>query len=265
MKRYLDVFWSLLSVATILVVAAPASGQDRARFQVRASFGYEQSQTSRFADRSCDSAPLLNFFGCQPGEDGLQLGSQGDFGSSVAFELAAGIRIWPFLRIEAAAAQLPNLQFSGNANFLGAGNDQPVRAAASATPVMTHVVFDLGPFVKIGRVEPFVGAGAGWSRNRLGGVVYRFPDLNAQPSTTTTVGGAHWAGAWDARLGVAVRMVRRTRFEAEYRFSDLGWLTADDGAIDIVRGSRQLTIAGVAGTRARLQVQGVYAGIRWER
>ncbi len=254
----------------VLFVGASASAAAQTspapRFQIRASLGYDQSRPAGFLDRTCGASAALNFFGCLPGTDGRQIGSHGDFGGTLAVELAAGARprLLPFLRLEGAVVYRPNFEFTGNATFLGAGNDQPVDASVSATALLVRALVDLPPFAARGRVRPFVGGGLGWSHNRIGRVLYGFPGLPSQPATTTTPGGVRWSGAWDLTAGAALRLSRRLLVEGGYRYSDFGRVATDDGTIEVVRGDRQLAISDVAGTTARLRSQGVYVGIRRE-
>jgi opacity protein-like surface antigen len=258
----------LSSLAVVFVViSSSAWAQDESGVYVRASFGYDLSRDVRLVDRACDPAPLLNFFGCQPGTDGIQIGAPGDVGGGPAVEVAAGVRVLPFLRAELAIAHRPDLDFEGNATFPGAGNAQPVSASVTGSSVMARVFADLAsllPLAWAAPIEPFVGAGVGASRNRMGDVLYEFPELASQPATTMTGGGAHWDGAWDASVGAAVRVGRRTLVEGAYRYSDFGWIETDAGTIDVVRGSRVFAIDNVAGTRGRLSSHGVYLGIRQE-
>lgn len=246
------------------VTVSAAFAQDRARSYVRGSVGYEAATDTRLADRACDAAPLLNFFGCQSGEDGEPIGAQGDFGESPSVEIAVGLRVLRYLPVELALSHRPGFDFAGNANFLGAGDLQPVSAEATQTAVMVRGILDLGSFLSRGRIEPFVGIGVGMSRNRVGDMTYEFPALAANPASTTTRGGMHWDLAWDVGAGVAVRVGSRFLVEGGYRYSDFGWIETDDGVIDVVRGDQRLEIANVAGTRAPLRIHGVYVGLRQE-
>jgi hypothetical protein len=144
-----------VALACVVASALPARAQDAPRFHVRASVGAGQTSDTRLLDRACDPAPLLNFFGCEPGTDGEQIGARGDFDRGAAVEFAAGMRVLRFLRVEAAVSHLSGAGSSGNATFLGAGKSQPVSAFVSATTLMARAILDLG-LVSTGRVEPFV-------------------------------------------------------------------------------------------------------------
>lgn len=247
-----------------VTVVSAASAQDRSRAYVRGAVGYEAATDTRLADRACDAAPLLNFFGCQPGEDGEPIGARGNFGESPGVELAAGLRALRYLPVEVALSHRPGLEFAGNATFLGAGERQPASAEVTQTAVMVRGILDLGPILTRGRIEPFVGIGVGMSRNRVGDVTYEFPGLAANPASTTTRGGTHWDLAWDVGAGVAVRVTSHFLVEGGYRYSDFGWIETDDGPIDVVRGDQRRAIDNVAGTRAPLRIHSVYVGLRRE-
>jgi opacity protein-like surface antigen len=255
----------ILHALLVAAVTAPAaSAQETAHPYLRAAVGYEASADTRLADRACDATPLLNYFGCEAGEDGEPIGAQGDFGASPGVEVAAGFRVLRYLPVELALSHRPGLDFTGNATFLGAGGRQPVSAEVSQTAVMVRGLVDLGPFLSSGRIEPFVGIGVGTSRNSVGDVAYEFPGLAANPASTTTRGGAHWDPAWDVGAGVAVRVASRVLVEAGYRYSDFGWIETDDGTIEVRRGNQRRFIDNVAGTRAPLRIHSVYVGFRQE-
>jgi opacity protein-like surface antigen len=255
---------AILAAAAAAVLLAPprTSAQDMPRVHVRVAAGYDASRDTRLGDRACDAAPLLNFFGCQPGTDDRPIGAPGGFGSSAALDVAAGVRLAPVLRIEAGVSHRPGFEFDGNATFLASGDEQPVRAEAAATAILARGFLDLAPLLPLGPVEPFFGAGVGGSRTRISDVLYTFPGLAAQPATTMTSGGIRWRRAWDVNAGVAVRAGGRTRIEGAYRYADFGRVETDDGTIDVVRGTRQFIVDNVAGTHARLRSHGAWFGIR---
>ena len=77
-------------------------------------------------------------------------------------------------------------------------------AEPGETTIGGRAFVDLTP-LNVGRLEPFVGVGGGLSRQRVSDVLYGFPELSAQPATTTTPGGS-WRGfAWDGSAGVGLR------------------------------------------------------------
>ncbi|MGE3845027.1 MAG: hypothetical protein AB7I50_25970, partial [Vicinamibacterales bacterium] len=125
-----------------LLAATEASAQDT-RFHLRGALTYDDSGDTRLSDRACDPAPLLNFFGCQPGTDGAPIGAPGHFGTSPGIELAAGARALSFLRVELAVSHRRGLAFEGNATFVNAGDDQPANADLTQTGITLRGLVDL--------------------------------------------------------------------------------------------------------------------------
>ncbi|MGE0450463.1 MAG: outer membrane protein [Vicinamibacterales bacterium] len=249
-----------LALATWVAAANPAAAQPPSRYYVAAAGGVERSRDTRLVDAACDGPDIL-FFGCQAGTDGQQLGAAGDFGGSPVLELGVGVRLLRQLRAEVAVANAVGYSLEANANFLGAGSQQPATAEMSRLAVMARAIVDLTPLY-VWRLEPFVGVGAGVSRQRLSGVTYEFPELSSQPSTTATQGGRWRGAAWDGSAGVALRVTPRARIDVTYRYTDAGHVETDPGTIEVVRGSRTLVIDGVGGTRAALTSHAVLIGIR---
>lgn len=251
---------TLLVLVTLAFTAGTAVAQQPSRFYVSAAGGVERSRDAKLVDASCEGSQIL-FFGCQAGIDEQQLGAAGSFGSSPVLELAFGARVFRQLRAEAAVASALGYGLEANANFLGAGTQQPARADLGRLAVMGRAIVDITP-LNVGRLEPFAGVGLGMSRQRLSDVLYDFPELPSQPSTTSTLGGRRRQLAWDGSAGVAVRVTARTRLDVTYRYTDAGGVETDAGAIQIVRGARTLSIDGVGGTRANLTSHAVLVGLR---
>jgi opacity protein-like surface antigen len=256
-------------MAAAFLLAAPTAvpaGEKANGFYVRGSLGYDWSRSAALRDRSCNPAPLLIYFGCQAGGDGRRIGAYGDFGGSPAVELGFGARLPPAFRAELAFSHRPSFDFSANSNFLAAGRRQAVSAEVLQGGGMTRAFLDLAPLfgIDLGRFEPFFGTGLGVSYNRIGRVTYTFPELAADPATTTTRGGSRWNFAWDLSLGTGIRIGRGSVAEIFYRYSDFGRIEARDGPIEVVRGANRFRVENVAGTRARLRSNGIYLGFRQE-
>jgi opacity protein-like surface antigen len=261
----------MVSVLLAVVLSSRLAGQEDGRTYVRVGGGWDSSERAALFDRACDLDPmkLLTLFGCGPewgpfspiGDDGRRIGARGTFGRAATMEAALGLRLRPAVRVELEVSRRMGLDFSGNANFIAAGAVQPVNASGEQTGVLARMVLDIvvdpiGPFV------PYVDAAFGASRTTVGDVAFLFPGLASQPASTTVVGGAHWSRAWQLGGGASVGIADRTSLELGYRFSDLGRVQTEDGAITVVRGARTNVIGGVAGLSGRLRTQGGHVSIR---
>ena len=242
-----------LAVALALL-PAPAFAQS----YLRAGVGYDVPRESGIGDVDCARAAPAALFGCAAAVDGSPLGARGDFGASPALELGIGRRIHPNVRLELQGAWRPDLDFSGQANFLRTPGRQPVSANGSSLSALAVAYFDFG---QLGRARPFLGLGAGAARNRLSAVDYVFPGLGPE-ARTLAPGGARTAFAWTGQAGFGWRLSPRATLDVAYRYADLGTMRTREGQAAVVRGGGTRAIA-VAPTRAKLATEGVGVSIRW--
>ena len=112
---------------------------------------------------------------------------------------------------------------------------------------------------RIGPFAPFVGAGAGVVRTRIGETRMTFP------RTTTIVPGARRTDfAWMATAGVAAALNKRTTLELAWRYTDLGTVRTGrgDGRVVWRDGSRDPLPLELAATRAELRSHGLRLSLR---
>lgn len=238
------------------VLAAPAAAS--AETYVRAGVGYDWSSGARFADADCAQTAPPALFGCAAGLDGRPLGAAGHFGKAATVDLGLGYRLTPWARVEAQGTWRPELDFTGDANFLRTPGEQPVDAEHDSLSALAVAYFDLPP---VAGARPFVSAGAGLARNRLGAVVYGFPGL-APNATTVTAAGRSTGFAWSLGAGAAWPLSGRMTLDLAYRYTDLGEVRTAAGPIVITRTSGVRSI-DVAPTRARLETHGLTASVRF--
>src|SRR5690606_14818531 len=123
-----------------------------------------------------------NYFGCGPGNDGLQRAARGSFGSSTSFTIGIGTYAAPAIRVEAVLEGRPGFEFIGQANFDGFDPPQPVYGRAGQAGIMGFVYADLGTMTgHTGPLQPYVGFGVGASRNVVAPMMYEFPTAPSQP------------------------------------------------------------------------------------
>ena len=251
-----------------LALAAGNAAAGELRPYLRGLVGYDWSRDASFEDADCSSTSPAALFGCGAGEDGDTLGAYGDFGASPLFEVAAGLEVTNYFRVEAALDYRPSLAFEGNANFRSSGSDQPVSGDVNQWGAMGFAYLE--PLAALGiaaPVRPFVGLGLGVSRNEISRMTYEFPDLH-QPAYSITQGGTTTSFAWAATAGLGYDVSDSLTLELAWRYSDLGEVETDDGNLYSERYSKrqgrpiQFDIP-IGETKANLTTQGVTLSARW--
>jgi len=251
---------AILGLALTLAPASPRAAEIRP--YLRGLVGLDVSRDATFKDADCADKKPAALFGCGPGIDGAPLGAYGDFGSSALFEVAAGLELTDYLRIEAALSHRPGFAFEGEANFLRTPGDQPVSGDVTQSSAMAFVYLE--PLAALGKetvLQPFIGGGIGVSHNEIGEMTYDFPGLK-QPAYSLMPGGS-WTGfAWAATAGLGYEVSNSLTLELAYRYSDLGTVQTDDGTLFIQRHNFAKPIP-IAETEADLVSQSVTVSARW--
>jgi len=244
----------LLALACFAISAAAA---EPARY-FKASLSRETSRDTRISDRDCNLTNPPALFGCGVGNDGQPLGATGDFGSGLAMDAALGYRFSEKFRAEILLSYRPSLDVSAQANFLGVSGEQPVQAEVESLGLFAVGYLDLP---RLGRWQPYLGAGLGRAHHRIGATHYYFPALG--PSAETLLrGGSHSESAYVLMAGAAIPLSPAWKLDIAYRYNDLGEVRSDDGAASIIRTTRTRVI-DIAGTRARLKTHGVMIGLHY--
>ena len=230
-------------------------------FYLRAGFIADGSASTRFTDKDCSSTTPAALYGCGNGIDGAPLSSRGDFGTTGAVDLGLGYEVTRALRLEALVQHHPSIPFKGHANFLQTTERQDVSAELSTLTGMLVAYVDLpalglprpGPF------SPFVGAGAGLSRLRIG-------DTHMEFVRTRTVvpGGRRTGFSWMATAGVAVTLDDRLTLDLAWRYTDYGSVETGEatGRVEFRSGRQPLQLP-LARTGAELRRHGLTASLRY--
>ena len=156
----------------------------------------------------------------------------------------------------------PGVAFDGEANFLGAGSNQPVSGDITQMAAMAFAYF--APLAAMGidsRLQPFLGAGAGVSRNEIGEMTYDFPDLR-QPRYSVTPDGTSTDFAWSVTAGLSHEVSDRLALDLAWRYSDFGTVETDQGNLFNQFSSRTLDIE-IGETEAELTSHAVTLSARW--
>lgn len=246
---------------TLVALAGPAASEGQSPY-FRVTLGIDRTNDTTFADEDCTDVKPYALFGCVDGDDGKPVGARGDFGMTALLGIGAGLELTPWFRIEAEAAARPSLDFDGNANFRGAGKNQPVSGDLNQSQFMAFAYLD--PLEAMGvdsRLQPFIGFGAGLSRNEISEMRYDFPDLK-QPRYSVMPGGTSTGFALAATAGLAYEIDGNITLELAYRYSDLGEVETDVGELFNVNSKGQSYIP-IATTQAELVTQSVTVSARF--
>ena len=253
----------LLAAFAIAAAASTVSGSAIAGdLYLRAGFGLDRPVDTVFADLDCSSTSPAALYGCGLGGDGAPYRSRGGFRTVPALQAGVGYVVGPAARFEVLVELRPHLDFEGRANFLEPDRRQEVTADLSAVSAMFagHVDLPGLGLPRLGPFDPFVGAGAGVVRTRIGETRMMFP------RTTTIVPGARRTGfAWMLTAGLATALSERATLEFAWRYTDRGTVRTGRGEGRVVwrDGSREPLLLDLAATRARLRSHGLRVSLRY--
>jgi opacity protein-like surface antigen len=247
----------LLNVVLLLSLASPAIAAD---VYVRASAGVDWLKNANFSDDKDGVNPAL--FGDGTGNNGRPFGAYGDFDTFAFGEVAAGLRIQPWLRTEFALAYRPDMHYSGQANFTGLTGPQPVSGKAESLSGLVNLYLDINglPGVTLGRFQPFVGGGVGFATNWLDEMTYRFPQLPPKHTYSVVPSGEKTNLAFMLTAGTGFELTKHLILDLSYRYTDLGRAQTDSGTMQM-DGSVKSEV--ISGTSVPLRAHGMLIGVRY--
>ena len=230
-------------------------------YYLRGGIGLDRPGEAVFTDTDCSSTSPAALYGCGTGGEGAPYRAAGNFGTVPAVELGIGYATGA-IRFEALVEYRPDFAFEGRANFLAPERRQDVSAKLSSVSGMLAGFVDLAALglPKPGPFAPFLGAGIGAARTRIGKTTMTFP-----ATTTIVPGGSRTELAWMATAGVAVALGERVTLDLAWRYSDLGEVRTPRGPGRVVwrDRSREPLPLDLAPTKARLRGHGVRLSLRY--
>ena len=242
--------------AAIVPVSAPAG-----EYYLRTGLGFEETDTTAFLDRNCDSRDARPLYGCGRDSAGNPRRSLGSFRSLAVLELGIGYDTGTAARYEFLVDYRPQFRFSGEANYLAPGRDQTTAANVKSVSAMAAAYFDLDRFgLSIsGPYRPFVGAGVGAVRNTV-----RNKSITFTRTRTIVPGGSHVDKAWMVTAGFSVELDDQAVFDLAWRYSDLGEVRTgmDEGRVVRRDGTGEPVLLNLAPTWARLSGHGIRLSLR---
>ena len=231
-----------VAVSLALSASATASAQGLlAAPYFRVEAGYSWARDAKLRDNNfpangqiCGNAP------CTMG------GELNDIGSSAVLGAAVGARLHPNVRAELAVG------YRGSYKLDDVDAGVPISyftADAKSLSVMLNGYYDFGS----GPLRPYVTAGIGYARNKLGTVELNLPAT----AVRLPIGGATKGNlAWSAGLGVGYAMTNRLTLDVGYRYIDLGDIEASSQTLPFNFGP-------YSGATGKLRAHEITVGLRF--
>lgn len=170
-----------------------------------------------------------------------------DVGDSYIIGAGAGYRLNQHLRVDATLGYRGGYEIDTNSQLGGVGLDW--KGDVSALTGLVNVYGDIGKF---GMFTPYVGAGVGFSRNKVDDI-----DVSALGVTGKLDGDTNTSFAWQVSAGVGIEVAPRWTMDIGYRYLDMG--EAKSGTSANVGG---VTVTGNA-EKGDLRAHEVQVGVRY--
>lgn len=252
--------------AAVLLVGW-ASAAERVSFDVGA--GAVLAESTRFRDvKAAEATDLPLLYG------GPARFTDGQYDRGAELKLGVGYRPLPRLRAGLELAAAPGVDFSGNANYVRSGDEQPSTAELSARRLLLTATWDVFSW-RFGEAGPalrlYVGGGFGATDYRLTDFVQRFPALrqgpNGEIAFTALPSGSDREATFTITTGVAIPLQGPWELDLAYRYTDGGDVETDLGDIDIVRyradGTRRHLAIPIDRTAGEYRSHTFSATLRW--
>lgn len=212
-----------ISFLAAVLIAASAQAEDAGKFYGRIDTGYSASVNMK-----------------------RDVGT--DAGNSAIIGAGIGYHINDHIRTDLTLGYRGGYNASG-AILVGA---TPVGMSAdiNSTVGLVNAYYDIGRF---DRFTPYVGAGVGFSSNRVDTT-----NISIGGASVGNIGGdTHTSFAWQVSAGTGIELTQNLSLDVGYRFIDMG--TAQTGDTAVVGGT---TITG-ATIKGNLRANELQAGLRW--
>ena len=261
-RRSLNSHSRLAAVAAYASMALCPGVADAGELYLRGGIGLDRSGDAAFTDIDCSSTVPAALYGCGQDSDGAPRRSLGDFGETAVLELGLGYARGGAMRYEMTVEHRPSYSFEGHANFLAPDRQQSVAADVSSVSGMLAAFADFPALAPRGRtaITPYVGAGVGVVRNRIGMTTMTFP------ATTTGVrSGSRTGLTWMVTAGVTLPLNERLGLDMAWRYTHLGEVRTGrgEGGVEWRDGSREPIPIDFAPTQARIRSHGLRLSLRY--
>ncbi len=204
----------------------------------------------------------------------------GEIDNGLQFLLATGTRLPYRLRAELQLGLTRAARWRGNTSYRNSGGHQPSKARLDTRQLLLAGFHDfpgwnLAPGL---RIQPFVGAGLGFTDYRLRDYIQRFPEpdnlqgyLRRGPGdeipSTALPRGSGQNFTWMLTAGGAIPVRSHIHLDLSYRYTDAGEIRTDTGDITIVRyredGTRREIVVPINRTKADYRTRSLLAVLRF--
>ena len=182
----------------------------------------------------------------------------GTFRQIPTLDAAVGYRWTPWLRTGALVNWTPQLNWHGQAIFLGAGSNQPVKASEQSLAGFAVVLVDAP---KVIGIRPYLEPGVGVASSSIDDITFDFP-AKGPDAATMIQGGSSQSLATLLTAGVAIPLSDRIELNLAYRWMDLGRISTPDATATITRPQRRTRLE-IGGTQMDLKTQAVVGSLRF--
>ena len=253
--RYLRL--TAVAVAAWIAAGAASAGG----YYLRGGIGSDRPGDTAFTDVDCASSAPAALYGCGRDSAGSPRRSLGDFGMPASLELGLGYDTGSAARLEFLVEYRPGFTFEGQANFLAPDRQQSVAAELSSVSAMLAGFVDLDEagLAKTGPFVPFIGAGIGAARTRIGTTTMTFP-----ATMTIVPGSTDIDRVWMVTAGFGLALDERMTLDIAWRYTDFGEIHTGSGGGRVVwrDGRREPLLLDLAPTRGRLAGHGIRLSLR---
>ena len=221
-------------------------------FYFRGGAAYERFDDTVFMDTYCPSGTPAALYGCGTGGDGFTYRSKGSFDRFQSIEIGLGLSTLSNIRVEFLLDYQSSAVFNGNTNFLATGSQQSVKAELStvATSFIGYLDFPNLSLPGPRKAVPYIGAGFGYSRNRIETTTMTFP-----VTTTTVPGASETSLTWLVSVGATLELSTRTKLDLGVRYMDRSKLRTGlgEGVVTWRNGARGPLPLNLGRTEAKLR------------
>ena len=248
LKDLSRVFAFVLVSGSLCATSSAVAGD----FYFRGGAAHERFDDTVFMDTYCPSGTPAALYGCGTGDDGFPYRSKGSFDRSQSIEIGLGLSTLSNIRVEFLVDYQTSAVFNGNTNFLAAGSQQSVMAELStvATSFVGYLDFPNLSLPGPRKAVPYIGAGFGYSRNRIEPTTMTFP-----VTTTTVPGASETSLTWLVSVGATLELSTRTKLDMGVRYMDRSKLRTGlgEGVVTWRNGARGPLPLNLGRTEAKLR------------
>lgn len=193
----------------------PSSAPAGPGFYVGAQVGYSDSRKADFKEDNPNASDCFLYTGATTCG-----GTLNHLGSSAVYGVSVGYRFSPLFRVDVSYQRRSGYNLSGS-DPAGTEYDPKVKSDSVMVSGFVDIPYKIG-----GRVQPFVGAAVGRSRNTMDALNWNDPGCC---TGTFNPGESHNSTAWQLTLGAAITLAQKLVLDVAYRYTDMGEFKKAEG------------------------------------